>query len=96
MLSWRQLVTGNSEPPEAGLYVTRQRGLAAVRTSHFLQHLPDLDQHQLLLAHAPKTLGAPSLPGESFPRFDERLDRPLQPSPEIAVGAATLSSRAVW
>ena len=34
--------------------MTRQRGVAAVWTGHLLQHLPDLDQHQLVLAHHPK------------------------------------------
>jgi hypothetical protein len=54
MLSRRELIAGHTQPPEVGLYVTRQRGVAAERTSHLLQDLPDLDQHQLLLAHHPK------------------------------------------
>lgn len=54
MLSRRQLIAWKTQAPEAGLHVTRQRGVAAVRTGHLLQDLPDLDQHQLLLAHHPK------------------------------------------
>ena len=54
MLPRRELIAGHTQPPQAGLYVTRQRGVAAERTSHLLQDLADLDQHQLLLAHHPK------------------------------------------
>jgi hypothetical protein len=54
MLSRSQLIAGNAQPPQAGLNVAGQRGVAAVRAGHRLQHLSNLDQHQLVLAHYPK------------------------------------------
>ena len=54
MLSRSQLIAGNAQPPEAGLNVAGQRGVAAERAGHCLQHLSNLDQHQLVLAHYPK------------------------------------------
>jgi hypothetical protein len=54
VLSRSQLIAGNAQPPQAGLNVAGQRSIAAVRAGHRLEHLPNFDQHQLMLTHYPK------------------------------------------
>ena len=77
-MSRRPRFAWNAQPPEVGLQPDRERLVTAVRARHAVERLSQSDQHQLSLAHVPKTRGALALLTDLRASLDEGPDRAFQ------------------
>src|SRR5260370_29061006 len=78
LISRRLCVAWYPQPAEVGLELDGQRLVTSVRARHAVESVSQLDQHQLSLAHVPKTRGEAALLADLLARFDKGAAPVLQ------------------